>query len=89
MFRAICHTSKGELFAAIHNDLLIAYRECVPAEKLTWHIMMFLAARDSISVADGVPVLISYNNDTAWWIQEIQPPVKGIPALIMPDAYHH
>ena len=88
MFRAICHTRNGELFATIHNDLLTAYRECVPAGKLTWHIMMFLAVRDSIS-ADGVPVLISYNDDTAWWIQEIQPPVKSIPALTMPDAHHH
>jgi len=81
--------NNGELVASIHNDILTAYRACVPAEKLTWHIMMFLPARDAITAAAGEPVLISYNHDTAWWLQEIQLPVRGISALKMPDAHPH
>lgn len=88
MFRAICHMNNGELVATTHNDVLSAYRVCVPAEKLTWHIMLFLPARDAIAAAAGEPVLISYNDDTAWWIQEVQPPVQGFPELVMPDAGH-
>jgi hypothetical protein len=81
--------NNGELVASIHNDILTAYRMCVPPEKLTWHIMMFLPARDAIAAAGGEPVLISYNDNTAWWLQEIQLPVRGISALKMPDAHHH
>ena len=87
MFRAICHMNNGELVASIHNDILSAYRKCVPAEKLTWHIMLFLPAQDTILAAGGQPVLISYNDDTAWWIQQIQAPVPGIPALTMPETH--
>lgn len=89
MFRAICHMSNGELVATTHNDVLTAYSRCVPAENLTWHIMLFLPARDAIAKAGGEPVLISYNDDTAWWVQEVQLPVQGFPELVMPDAHPH
>jgi hypothetical protein len=78
--------NNGELVATTHNDVLSAYHRCVPPQKLTWHIMLFLPARDAIAAAACKPVLISYNDDTAWWVQEVQPPVKAFPELVMPDT---
>ena len=88
MFRAICLKSTGELVATIHNDFSSAYHICVPVQKLTWHIMLYLPAKEIVSSTRGAPVLISYNEGEpvriAWWIQEFYPPSESFPALTIP-----